>query len=331
MSFAKADQLMELATLVAAHHMGITLQDVTERFGCAHRTAQRMMGALEIAFPDVVSTFAEDGRKRWRLAGGHLRDLMSLTPEELAALDLAVAQMQRSGSSIEARALQRLKDKILTLVPRKSMARIEADHEALLEAQGIVARPGPRPKVDEEAAAAILDFIKSCNVLELEYRSRRDAVAKTRRVVPYGILSGARRYLVGRPLDDPSGPVRTYRLDGVIAARVIDQPFNRPEGFDLQGFANRAFGVYQNEAEFGDVVWRFLPEAAEHARGYVFHPEQTMEDQPDGSLIVRFKASGHLEMCWHLYMWGSKVEVLEPESLKTMIGNYRRTDFAAMP
>jgi predicted DNA-binding transcriptional regulator YafY len=216
-------------------------------------------------------------------------------------------------------------------VPRKSMARIEADHEALLEAQGVVARPGPRPKVDEEAAAAILDCIKSCHVLELDYRSRKDEAAKARYIVPYGILSGARRYLVGRPANDRGGPVRTYRLDGVIAARVTDQPFTRPEGFDLQNFANRAFGVYQNEAEYGDVVWRFLPEAAERARSYVFHPEQTMEDEPEGSLIVRFKASGHLEMCWHLYTWGNKVEVLSPEPLKKMIEHHRRADFAAMP
>jgi predicted DNA-binding transcriptional regulator YafY len=62
MSFAKADQLLELAAMVASHRMGITLDDVTERFGCVHRTAQRMMGALEAKFPDVVSSFGDDGR-----------------------------------------------------------------------------------------------------------------------------------------------------------------------------------------------------------------------------------------------------------------------------
>ena len=123
MSFAKADQLLELATLVAARRMGITLDDVTERFSCAHRTAQRMMGALEAAFPDVVASFGEDGRKRWRLEGGHLRDLMSFAPEELAALDLAISELDRSGSGPEARALLRLRDKIMALVPRRSMAR----------------------------------------------------------------------------------------------------------------------------------------------------------------------------------------------------------------
>lgn len=81
----------------------------------------------------------------------------------------------------------------------------------------------------------------------------------------------------------------------------------------------------------GEVAWRFRPEVAEHARLYQFHPDQTMEDEADGSLVVRFKASGQLEMCWHLYAWGDKVEVLEPQSLKQMIENHRRGDFPAMP
>lgn len=331
MSFAKADQLLELATLVSSRHMGVTLEDVTERFGCVLRTAQRMMGALEAAFPDVESSFGEDGRKRWRFEGGHLRDLLSLAPEELAALDLAIAEFNRSNSQLEARAIQRLKDKILTLVPRRSMLRLETDHEALLEAQGVIARPGPRAKLDEDAAAAILEAIKGCLILELRYQSRKEDAARTRFVAPYGVLSGARSYLVGRLLDDPAGPIRTYRLDGVDAARVTEKAFTRPENFNLQDFANRAFGVYQNDAEYGEVVWRFRPEAAEHARRYQFHPNQVIKDMEDGSIVVHFSASGYLEMCWHLYAWGDKVEVIAPDALRKLVADHRRSDFPAMP
>jgi superfamily II DNA or RNA helicase len=39
---------------------------------------------------------------------------------------------------------------------------------------------------------------------------------------------------------------------------------------------------------------------AAEAREFEFHPEQTMEDLDDGSLIVKFRAGGALEMSWHL-------------------------------
>lgn len=42
MSFEKAQQLLELATFVAARRMGVTLDDVGERFGISRRTAQRI-------------------------------------------------------------------------------------------------------------------------------------------------------------------------------------------------------------------------------------------------------------------------------------------------
>jgi predicted DNA-binding transcriptional regulator YafY len=56
-----------------------------------------------------------------------------------------------------------------------------------------------------------------------------------------------------------------------------------------------------------------------------------MTDEPDGTLIVRFTASGHLEMAWHLYMWGDAVEVLAPEALWEMVVKHQRGDFPALP
>lgn len=56
-----------------------------------------------------------------------------------------------------------------------------------------------------------------------------------------------------------------------------------------------------------------------------------MEPQEDGSLIVRFHAAGWLEMTWHLYQWGDKVEVLAPARLRDLVEGYRRSDFDALP
>src|SRR5262245_20836959 len=209
-SFGKAEQLLALATLVAARHAGVTIDDVIERFSVSKRTAQRMLRALEAQFPDTSTSTDGDGRKRWHLPSGALRDLMSLSPEELAALDIAVETLKRSGLSIEADDLLGLREKILALVPRSKAARLETDHEALLEAQGLAARPGPRQRIDRKIAAAIAEAIKACRILEVEYQSRGDTAPRLRRLAPYGLLTGLRRYLLARPEDDPAGPVRLY-------------------------------------------------------------------------------------------------------------------------
>ncbi len=96
-------------------------------------------------------------------------------------------------------------------------------------------------------------------IVEIDYKARTDAAPRRRAVAPYGLLSGARRYLVARPEGDRRGPVRTYRLDSVAAATLTTRGFDRPRDFDLQAFAQRAFGLFQNDGSFGEVVWRFAP------------------------------------------------------------------------
>lgn len=331
MSYNKAEQLIELATLAASRHMGITIDDVIQEFGGVQRTAQRMLRALERRFPDTESFFDDEGRKRWRLRPASLRDLITLSAEETASLDLAAEALNRSGSDVEADHLRSLKRKILALVPRSQVARLETDHEALLEAQGLAARPGPRPRVDPEIASAVAEAIKACRVLDIRYRSRMDQRAKRRQLAPYGILSGLRRYLVARDLDASDDVPRLFRFEAIQSTRLMAKSFERPQDFDVRRFASRAFGTYQNDQEYGEVVWRFVPAAADHARNFEFHPDQRVEEQPDGSLLVCFHAAGHLEMCWHLYAWGDKVEVISPKALRDLCHSYRRGDFAAMP
>ena len=144
------------------------------------------------------------------------------------------------------------------------------------------------------------------------------------------LFRSARRYLVARPAEG-DGRMRHYRLDRIERARLEAPSFARDPEFDLARHAARAFGSFHAEAEYGAVVWRFSPEAAPTAREFVFHPEQEMTEEPDGTLTIRFHASGWLEMAWHLYMWGDAVEVLAPEDLRAMIEGYRRGDFQALP
>jgi predicted DNA-binding transcriptional regulator YafY len=330
-SYWKAEGLIALATMVSGRHVGVTLDEVMERFRISKRTAQRMLRVLESVFPDTAVAKDSDGRKRWRLASGVLRDLMSLSPEELAALDLAAETMRRSGLAAEAEHLSALREKVLALVPRSRVARLETDLEALLEAQGLAARPGPRQRIDRRIVAAIAEAIKACRMLDVDYRARDETVHRPRRLAPYGLLTGLRRYLVARPDNDPSGPMRLYVVENIGAARVASVSFERDPEFNFQAFANRAFGVFQNEEEFGEVVWRFVPEAAAHARSFELHPSQQLEEAPDGALIVRFWAAGLLEMCWHLYAWGDQVEVLAPERLRDMVHAWRRSDFPSLP
>jgi predicted DNA-binding transcriptional regulator YafY len=242
-----------------------------------------------------------------------------------------VETLERNSFIVEASELRSLREKILAPVPRSRVARLETDHEALLEAQGFAARPGPTARLAPEIASKISMALKASQRLRIVYNSRGSPTPTARVVEPYGVLIGIRRYLVAKSMGDPDGPIRYYIADKIQSAELTGEPFERDPDFNINQHAQKAFGAFQNDEEFGEVVWRFKPKVASHAKSFLFHPTQVLENKSDGSLIVRFWASGHLEMCWHLYMWGDQVEVVAPEKLRKMAESHRRSDFEALP
>ncbi len=329
MRFEKADNLLQLALEMQASRAGLALMDIQERFGVSRRTAMRMRDALLRNFPQAEEIVGDDRVKRWRLPAGVLDRLVAFTPEELADLEAGIRLLRGANRGDQADNLAGLKAKLTALMRPEALRRVEPDLEALLEAEGLAMRPGPRPRMRILVVEELRDALKKGCKVKLLYRNRRNRHRKERLVHPYGFLHGHRNYLVGFHEHPKADKVVLFSLPYIEEVTVLDdQPFSRDPDFSLRDFAAQSFGVFQ-EQPF-DVVWRFTPQAAPDAREFVFHPEQETEERPDGSLIVRFRAGGDLEMAWHLYMWGDQVEVLEPPHLAALVAGHRRA-WPALP
>ena len=95
---------------------------------------------------------------------------------------------------------------------------------------------------------------------------------------------------------------------------ISGETFERDPTFDLERYAERSFGTFQEEPV--EVVLPFDPEVAHDASAFVFHPDQTTKTNDDGSLTVRLEAGGIDEMCWHLFTWGESVTIEKPLRLR---------------
>ncbi|CUJ83527.1 hypothetical protein RUE5091_00121 [Ruegeria denitrificans] len=332
MSYYKAVDLLRLAELATARHLGVGLTEIEEIFQVDRRTAQRMTKALESVFPHVETSTDMERRKFWKLGGGDLRLIASqgIRDAELTALEMSIRRAERDGSSNDAESLRRLRDRLLATMPGPHKRRAEADAEALLEAQGFASRPGPRVVSDMKLLSVLTEALRAPLELKIFYRGAQDSSPKERLIEPHGLLLGTRRYLVARP-SNGDGRMRRFRLDRIHEAVTTPRTFARDPDFDLNAFAAQAFGSFHSDTEFGMVEWRFTARAASTAKQFIFHPQQEMVEHSDGTLVVRFSASGLMEMAWHLYQWGDQVEVISPKSLREMVEQHRRDDFPALP
>ena len=166
-----------------------------------------------------------------------------------------------------------------------TLERLESDLETLLQAEGLAMRPGPRQPVDAGLLSLLREAILSRRTVEFRYRARSSGQESRQTVEPYGLLYGNRAFLVGRT--DWSDEPRLWRLTGVSDARLLDGRFERDPAFDLQRYARRSFGTFQEKPV--RVVLRFDADATPDAASFLFHPGQTVQEHEDGTVTVRLR------------------------------------------
>lgn len=309
----KAIMVIDLARRMAASAEGLTLNEMAQELRVGRRTAERLRDAVLMLFP-AVEEVSDPPTKRWRIRGGLSAFEQAPTATELVELSKAATALRAAGEPGRAAALEGLERKLKSAMRSTTLNRLAPDLEALLGAETIAIQAGPRPSADDAMLATIRGAVLAQAPLGFTY-SRPDAEARRRSVAACGVMFGRANYLVAA--DRETGRIQTFRLDRMSAVEAQPGFAAPPADFDLQAFAGQSFGIYQDEIE--DVVLRVSPEGAVEARGWRWHPTQSLEDQADGGVIVRFRASGMRELAWHLFTWGDQVTIMAPQRLKAVM------------
>jgi predicted DNA-binding transcriptional regulator YafY len=321
MRYAPAERLLRLARLLAATRTGMTLDEMAGELGVNRRTAERLRDTLAAMFAQMDCWDDEARVRRWRLPGSALVGVLAPRPEAVAAIETAARECAQRGEADRAALLREAATILRAVMRPDALRRAEPDIAALMEAEGIAMRPGPRPVIATGVLPTLRRAILGMQLVVVRYAGRDAAEPATRILCPYGILHGGRGWLVAHVEGLPE--VRLWRLDRIVSVDLLDRGFQRREDFSLADYAARSFGVFQETPI--DVVLRFTPEAAEDAAGWLFHPSQIVERAADGVLTVRFRAGGIQEMCWHLFTWGTAVTVVGPEELRLHMARLAQT------
>lgn len=310
--YAQYENLLHLLILLETRSNGIGLADIQEVAGVQRRAAERMRDVLVRALP--IDELRDGTTKRWRLRKPVLRNALAPTTEELTAIRRASALLEQQGDSSSAVLLSVLFDKLQANLTPKARPAFETDLEVSLATDRILHRPGPRENLDEPIIKDLREAILGGNWVKVDlYRRARDSMSWRNLVGPMAFLLGeGRQYLVG--FSDHRQRVQLYRLAELRKVRILQEAFVPPEGFDINAWLSRSFGTWQEEPE--QVEWQFAPSVAEEVKAFRFHPSQSLTENPDGSISLRFTACGIDEMCWHLFRWGRAVRIVAPERLR---------------
>lgn len=271
MRYEKAETVLRVALDMQASALGLSLEEIQRNYSdepLSRRTAERLRDAIERLFPQIEQANPGEVPKRWRLPGGTVNGLASVTAAELADMGTAISLLRRKNMDVQAENAERGIAKMRALVKRPVMNRIEPDLEALTEAEGLARRPGPWPKIDPEIVSTLREAIITQRKVRLHYVYRGSGKRGYQVVQPYGFLCGNRHYPVAWSESEQARDFRSFALSNVERVDTLDGTFTRKRCFSLREYAERAFGVFQEKHV--DVIWEFSPKAVPDAASFCF-------------------------------------------------------------
>ena len=300
--YSRISDILQLLVLMQAKPLGVTIQDIQHEFDVSRRTAERMRESITNIFPQIDEIESNDRVKHWGFTGGYLNEIIVFTPEELANLEKL---KEKQHFADKAKLLDSTINKIKAL-SRKSYNKIENVLEILLQTEGYAVHQMPKHNIDADVLVVIREALNENYKITATYNNKHKTLS------PYGLIYGEKIYLIAREEEKGPDPYN-YLLHKFKDVKLTQQSFDKGD-FNLKEFSEKSFGVYQGHVQ--EVKLQFTKEAAEEVLSYHYHPTQKMKHNEDGTVTVKFKASGEYEILWHLFRWGDCVKILAPVSLK---------------
>lgn len=118
--------------------------------------------------------------------------------------------------------------------------------------------------------------------------------------------------------------IRSFSIDVISAAELIDQPAKELSKSDLKAYFEKGYGIFSGS----EVQWaklKFSPFRARWVANESWHPEQRRSFEADGSYLLEIPYADDRELLMDVLRHGNDVEILQPDSLRTRIKEILRS------
>lgn len=306
----KARRLLDIETMLLTHPEGLSQAEISRRLGVNRSTINRYL-------PDLPSHLYIDDMdgKKWKIDRSNYLVNVRFDLHEAMAIHLATrllaTRMERQNTHAAA-ALRKLSIALERLAPQIS--------SHLASSADVMDDPDRRQDVI---------YLRSLEILTLAWAERKKVqvwhqhddgtihkyILSPYFIEPYAI--GQSTYVIG--YREPPGEVRTLKIERLIRVELTKDPYLIPEEFDPMALLQDAWGIWYTDEEPLEVVLKFSSRVAQRVGETRWHRSEQVELQSDGSLLWRALIAEPREMMPWIRGWGSDVEVISPENVRSLI------------
>jgi predicted DNA-binding transcriptional regulator YafY len=307
--YSQAARLHDLIRILEARY-GATVDELVEECQVTRRTIYRDLQAIMDAGYPLIKEQQDDGHVVYSFIAGFSKiPPIVFSLEELMTFYLCRGQLSFLQGTPFQDDLEAIFTRIHSSLPPRSVAHLERISE--------VSAPrfhGFKDYSDHHQVLVLLRqaLLKQQQCL-IDYRPAKRPVQQYL-VDPYTLLFFKNGLYVGGYAHNRDA-LRLFAVERIEAVAVQPDRFEVPDDYHAELLTGSAFGLI-DEGETYRLELLFGSEVAHLIRERIWHPDQTIEERSDGSLVLSFSASGDREILAWLYSFIPHVKILEPVVLQ---------------
>ncbi len=305
------ERILELDMLLRSGQRQ-TASSLAQALEVSERTVRADINFLKGRFQAPIQVSRKKGyhytNPEWRLP------TIPLTKGELFALTLGARMLEAYAGLAYAPQLRSAIGRLAQRLPEQEWLDLQQ-----LADERLVFRAGAETHLDWEIWQQLEESCREKKRVWMRYRtaSRGDEVSE-RELDPYllHIYRGTNPYVIG--WCHKRQEVRWFRVDRILSLKTLPETFEIDPTFDPKAHMAMIFQHEVGGIPRQVVIW-FDAETAPFIRERRWHPTQVIEEQPDGSLILRMTVRGMNDVKRWVLFYGKGAVVRDPPELVQLV------------
>lgn len=294
---------------------GDSLTELADHFQVSPKTIQRDIATLRTVGVDVIETKERFGLKRWRVQPDTTK-VPNFQWDEAAAIYLGRRFLEPLAGTVFWEASRRAFAKLKATFKPEALAYIESlrplIHQTSVGSSDYTSRA--------EVIDALMTASEDRKVTIIEYHSLKSDAPRPISVQPLGMVyHEGSLFLVAIAAEHDQ--IRHYKIDRLSRVEISEVRFSPPAGFNLKQHLSGTLGIYGSDLEqpLRSVCIRFATTAARYIQEHTWHETQTLDPQPDGTVLCTLQLKSLVEVQSWILSFGPRAEALEPPELRDAI------------
>ena len=299
------ERIVRLHRLLKLNRTGLTLERLMDETEASRASVYRDIAFLRDALGAPVETDSDSHRFKYLMDEEQAFELpgLWLSPDEVYALLIARQALTTQSEGALAEALGDLGPRLKALVGER------IEHLGRIR----VLRQNSRA-LDDATFRVVTGAVLERSRLSFSYRARSTGEGSVRTTSPQRLTNYRDNWYLDA-LDHDRRALRSFALDRMSAARVLEKPAEDWPEPDLDSHFAASYGIFAGPARAWATI-RFSAHAARWVADESWHAQQKGRFLPDGKFELQLPFGNARELLMDVLRYGPDAEVVSPVSLR---------------